>query len=63
MDNKHPALCQRCQHEVSVFRAAGHPDDGRLFVCGQMMEALRGEIPMYSCGFYKPKPCPAVIEA
>jgi hypothetical protein len=46
-----------------VFRAAGHPDDGRLFVCGQMMEALRGEIPMYSCGFYKPKPCPAVIEA
>jgi len=46
---KYPALCRTCTKQFEKFRSEGHPDDGREFACGMMVEAMDAGVPVLSC--------------
>jgi hypothetical protein len=45
-----PVRCRECVKNFQEFNAAGHPDDGQVFACGMMAEAMRESDPVGGCG-------------
>ena len=51
-ENKYPALCRTCTKQFETFHSEGyleHPDNGREFACGIMVEAMDAGVPVLSC--------------
>jgi hypothetical protein len=51
---KHPALCQRCRRQTSVFDGGpDHPDTGATFSCGIMIENMGAGNYAFPCGYFQ----------
>ncbi len=54
---KYPALCQRCHNQFLEFQAGvDHPDNGRVFSCGLMVESLAP----IACAHFRPQIAPVI---
>ena len=43
-----------CGKQFEQFHSAGHPDDGKRFACGIMVENMNAGITAFACGYKTP---------